>query len=438
MYALVLQNMGDPTHWREAIADFELAIPRYATNVRSIVHDVALPLPGYIRTFPFDLIIINSTVLGAVTNHRTLASLRQRLAFLANSPSYKIALPQDDYYCSEELDRLMVEWGIDTVHTVCPQDWEVLYPRFLARGGDLRLGYTGYVTPRMRTLSSIVKPRHTRRLDVVYRAAGRPGFPNRMALVKAELGRNFVRSFGSDGWKLDITTDDTRVITGRAWWDFLADSRMTLGSNSGSSTLIRNLVVAEAIRDYLLNNLHAPPEEVVDACIPLRDRAFGFTAISPRVLEAALVETTQLLVPGPYSGFLHAGEHYWPLEEDCSNFDDIRKVVGDASLQDQLARRCKEVIMETKEIQIEQFISNVTSGISKRDSTVPHAEFEEIERRFRGELGMKVRAHYRRVNARYELAKRLQREGGGYSRQSPRPPAWMRAIYHSLRTRLSS
>src|SRR5687768_13885297 len=98
MNALVLHNMGNPASWREAIADLELAFARYAPNVRCIVHDAALPVPKYVQDFQFDLIVLNSTFLGAVTDRRSLTTLRERFDFIAAAPAYKVALPQDDYY----------------------------------------------------------------------------------------------------------------------------------------------------------------------------------------------------------------------------------------------------------------------------------------------------------------------------------------------------
>lgn len=434
MYALVFHNMGDPERWREAIADFELALPRYARGIHCIVHDATFPVPQYLREFPFDLIVINSTVLGAVTNHRTLAAARERFRFLEHASAYKVALPQDDYYCSEEIDRLMVDWRIDTVHTICPQHWDVLYPRFLARGGDLQLGYTGYVTPRMRRMATRIKARDDRRNDVVYRAAGRPGFPNKLALVKAGLGESFLREYRREGWALDITTDDSRVITGQAWWAFLADSRITLGSNSGSSSLIRNLGVASRIQDYQREHPDAPPDEVIEGCIPSGDRELHFSMISPRVLEAALVESTQLLVPGPYSGILRAGEHYWPLAEDCSNREEVSGLLRDRKLQAGLAARCREMVEQTAELQIENFITRLEAGV-RASSPAPMHAFEEISHRHQTEFGKHTRQHYRRVTARQALAmnerERRRHEAAAYGDSKPR--ALLKAAYRAIR-----
>lgn len=400
MHALVLHNMGARSSWREAVADLEFALPRYGRGVRALVHDAALPLPRYLREFPWDLVVLNSTVMGAVTGVASLARLRERLAFLADSPAFKVALPQDDYYCSEELDGLVTALGMDAVYTVCPEHWQVLYPRYLAAGGKVTLGFTGYVTPRMRDLCGITRPRAQRRNDVVYRATGRPGFPNELAQVKAQLGTHFLERF--DGrWQTDISTDDRRVITGAAWWRFLADSRTTLGSNSGSSVLIRNHEVMRCIAEYRAENPAAPYSEIVAACIPERDR-IEFTAISPRIMEAALVETTQLLVPGTYSGVIRAGEHYQALAEDCSNTTEITALMQDHALQSRLAGACKEAVLGTPAIQIETFLDDLVARTARHHQSphAPSAGFSRLRARHRIEAPARERAHYARERMR--------------------------------------
>jgi hypothetical protein len=432
--ALVLHNMGDPAGWREAIADFELAFARYAPGVRCIVHDAALPVPEYVREFPFDLIVLNSTFLGAVMDRRALAALRERFGFIAKAAAYKVAMPQDDYYCSEELDRLVTEWKMDVVYTVCPEHWDVLYPAYLAAGGRLVLGYTGYVTPRMRRLADITIAREQRRFDVVYRASGRPTFPNGLAMVKSRLGDRFKAQFADRSWAMDITTDDRRVITGAAWWRFLADSRVTLGSNSGSDVLIRNLDVTDRIRAYQAANPEASHRQVLDACVPAADRSLEFTAISPRVMEAALVETTQLLVPGTYSGVITAGEHYWPLREDCTNREEVIALMEDRPLQSRIAGACREAIRNTPALQVEGLLENISAGAAahSRPPVAGH-RFAALRARYHADVEVRKRLYYARARAHGDrrppgtLVTEVRRAAAG------RAPEWIVAAYQRLR-----
>lgn len=360
---LILHRMGDPRTWRESVAELALALPRYAPEHNYLVHNAVVPLPLYAQEFEFDAIILNSTFLSSVFSPKLLHAIKKNYEFLKTVNSFKIALPQDDYYCSEERDALMVEWKVDLVHTVCPSHWDILYPKFIAQGGRIELGYTGYITPSMRQRALSPKSRRERLYDVVYRASGKPSFPNKLATVKAEIGNIFQRNFSDQNWNMNISNSESKAIHGSMWWDFLESSRCVLGANSGSSNLIRNHEISKNIRKYITNNPLAKDDEILAACLPDQDRNINFTAISPRVLEAALLNTVQILIPGEYSGILQPWVDYIPLKEDCSNKEDIINIVNNFPIQSELASSCKAKIMSYKAIQVESFILNIISNI---------------------------------------------------------------------------
>lgn len=366
---LILHRMGDPQHWRESVAELELALPRYAPEHNYLVHNALLPLPSVVKEFGFDAIIMNSTFLSAAWNPKVLRKLRDTYSFLTHSQAFKIALPQDDYYCPEEIDSLMIDWGIDLLYTVCPDHWEVLYPKYLAKGGVLKLGYTGYITPKMRQRALSPKPRETRCFDVVYRASGIPSFPNKMASLKAEIGNTFLREFADQPWTMNISNEPVKTIHGESWWDFIEDSRCVIGANSGSSNLIRNHDVVKKIRQYTSLHPNALDDEILDSCLSVEDRELRFTAISPRVLEASLLETAQILVQGEYSGLLTPWEDYIPLSPDCSNKQEVIRLISDLDLQERIALSCKNKLLATKAIQIETFINDIMVNMPKSSAT---------------------------------------------------------------------
>ena len=78
----------------------------------------------------------------------------------------------------------------------------------------------------------------------------------------------------------------------------------------------------------ICENLDAGFDEVEAACFPGRDMKRVYSAISPRVFEAALAEACQVLVPGHYLGILHANEHYIPLAADFSNIVQVLDELG--------------------------------------------------------------------------------------------------------------
>ena len=66
-------------------------------------------------------------------------------SFIKDSHACKIALPQDDYDCSEILDEWMTNWRIDRIYTICMDHWEEVYPKSIGKI-DIQKGYTGYIS----------------------------------------------------------------------------------------------------------------------------------------------------------------------------------------------------------------------------------------------------------------------------------------------------
>ena len=59
--------------------------------------------------YPWDVIILTSTTLSERVSVESLEKLKTFLAPLKNHSAYKVAMPQDDYHCPEDLDQLLSE-----------------------------------------------------------------------------------------------------------------------------------------------------------------------------------------------------------------------------------------------------------------------------------------------------------------------------------------
>jgi hypothetical protein len=132
---------------------------------------------------------------------------------------------------------------------------------------------------------------------------------------------------------------------GDAWLNFIGDSKFTLGANSGSSLLDPTGSIQRSVRTYLASHPDASFEEVEKSCFPGLDGKYSFTAISPRVLEAALLGSAQILVDGEYSGIVKPGEHFIPIRPDASNFPEVLDAWPTGRLVDGMIRRCREAVL---------------------------------------------------------------------------------------------
>ena len=96
--------MGPPRYRRKAVVDLEYFIPKYFPNNNHIVHDGSLSLPKYVKDIQWHAIILGSTFLCKCTHPDEFEMTLNDYGWIKDSNAVKIALPQDDYNCSEILD----------------------------------------------------------------------------------------------------------------------------------------------------------------------------------------------------------------------------------------------------------------------------------------------------------------------------------------------
>jgi len=68
----------------------------------------------------------------------------------------------------------------------------------------------------------------------------------------------------------------------------------------------------------------------------------NYAAISPRIFEYAAAKCLMALTPGEYSGTLSPGLHYFELQPDFSNFEDLILVMNDSAERNRLIDRSYE------------------------------------------------------------------------------------------------
>lgn len=361
---LVLHAMGPRNKWFPGVADVELMFARYDSSNRYIVHNAYIDLPKFIRTYPFDAVIMMSTFIDKVVGEGLSSRWIKKYQFLKLFAGSKLAFPQDDYWFSETRDQFYVEYSIDRVYPVCPQNsWPELIPNYLENGGDVKQGFTTYITPMMRGLELLNKPLSERENHIVYRANKAPKAPNHYGYIKGVIGQNFLSKVSGSKYSFDISSDSKALIHGDEWYKFIANSRAILGANSGSTVRLRNIQALLRLKEYQSQHPNKPGNEVADAVFATEDRGKNYSAISPRNIEAAMLGTLQILVEGPYSGLLEPKKDYLTLAEDCSNAEEILEIVSnDVALKD-ITDNCRNKLLKTKCLQVEHVISDVVNFI---------------------------------------------------------------------------
>ncbi|MGF1530283.1 MAG: hypothetical protein ACFCU4_02870 [Puniceicoccaceae bacterium] len=410
---LILHRMGDPLLWRKAVSDHEFLLPKHAPDHDYIVHDSAVPLPAYVAEIPFDGILLGPTFLCNRYKPRHLARVKKIYDFIRYSEAFKIALPQDDYNCSHILDDWLIEWKVDLAFAVIDQHWDLLYPRF-SKTGKLRLGYTGYIHEEW--IQNWATPRafQERTIDVSYRSGKLPPSFGYIGYEKSVIGERFVKAVRGHPLTLDISNSSEDIIPGEQWHAFVENSKFCLGSNSGSSLIDARGEIRQATNRYLALHPEASFEEVEAACFPGKDHVYALTAISPRAIEAGLALTTQISVPGSYSGILRAHEHYIPLDADCSNIEEVLATMADTSRVQKISADCKDALLSHDVLRSKAHASALIDMIANHSPNkhASHPNADKLLNRYYREIGTHTRHFWRRHRVLKKSIRLAKRYGG--------------------------
>ena len=368
---LVLHQMGFPHLRRKAVFDLEYMLPNYASQHNYIVHDCDLPLPEFIKDVKFHAIVLGPTFLCNRYTSKGFQDVLKTYDFIRESDAFKIAMPQDDYDCSEFLDNWMVSWKIDIVFSVLPKFIDILYPNYLAKDGIVKKAYTGYISDELVAQWQNTKEFHKREIDVSYRASLLPANFGELGYIKGAIAQKFVDASSKYDLKLDISTNTKDMIPGNKWHEFMENSKFCLATNSGSDLLDKTGSYRDKVNAYIARFPKATFTQIRDVCFLKEDMRYEMTAISPRNIEAILANTVQIAIPGEYSELLVANEHYIPLESDCKNIDEVVGKMKDISLVSQMAKDSKELILDTKELyyknHVNEVIELIENGITKKN-----------------------------------------------------------------------
>jgi hypothetical protein len=117
------------------------------------------------------------------------------------------------------------------------------------------------------------------------------------------------------------------------------------------------------------------------------DGLHEFTAISPRVMEAALLNSCQILVEGHYSGLIQPWEHYIPINSDASDFERVFEAMQDQQSVQKMISRCRSVILDTSELRCQnkakKIINATTALISQKNVRTSCDEVERAIERYK-------------------------------------------------------
>jgi hypothetical protein len=398
---LVLHQLGNPEVARISLLKQVFFLRNAFPEHNYLYHDLTLPLPDFVKEVEFDGVILDYTALQ--WRHKepeVFAEMKEEVfSFLKEKRSFKIAMPQDDYFAHRVLDDWLCELGVDVLYSAIANHQGVLYPEY-SRKGNIRLGFTGYIDNDHLLLGADAIPFRNRPIDVGYRVRKAPYNFGRTGQAKYRIAEKFLAAASATPLRCDVSVREEDAFLGKSWLKFIESSKFTLGGNSGSSLLDPQGEIERNVRRYCKQNPGATFEEAEQLFFPGEDGKYIMTALSPRNLEVGLLKSGQILVEGEYGGILKPWSHYIPLREDCSNFEEVYEAMQDASFVEKMITACYETLRETKvlyyEHQAAEILALIAEGSAGRHvSRLSDDAFRSLKVRYDGMMEAKYKLVWR-------------------------------------------
>lgn len=376
---------------RRTTIDFVMSFGRYAPPEMDVTyHNLRKPKGRKILDRTFDAMILPYDIL-ALRAADEWDWVIETILPLADASGQVIAMPQDDYTHNVVLDTALHELGTDIIYTPIETGLDVVYPT-MSHEAEIRRALTGYVDERTKdTLDRFRLPMSERLFDVGQRVRMLPPWFGREGMEKGLLAELFRTKSEGSGLRTDISTDPSDVFDGDDWYRFLGSCRATLGQKGGASLCDPDGSIHRRVLEFLGKHPGADFDEVEAACFPDSDSKVVMKAVSPRLFDAAMLHTVQILIEDDYLGVMEPWVHYIPTDRELSNFDEISSTLRDTPTLVRIANAAAEVLIESHQFTYRRFVTDVCSDIVEgagRPTDIPAGVDvgEEIQWRLTPEL----------------------------------------------------
>lgn len=361
---LVLHGFRDLDSARNTSRNHLFSYQRYLPENDFVYHCGHERITRSVRSIEFSAVILDTSFLSQRTMRPRdhFNEYKARWTWLADVPAIKVALPQDEYDHCGDLDEWLSELRVDIVYSVL-RHHDVLYPRTSCSAKILN-ALTGYVeSSETALLEKLRRPLRERPIDLGYRARDLSFHYGRLGRLKAGIHHRFATVAGRKGFKADTAISPDHAILGEDWLRFIADCRFMPAGPSGVSVMDRRGEIGDQTLAYLEAHPTATFEEVEAACFPGQDQKYIFSAISPRLFEAAAAGTCQILIAGyDYVG-LEPDKHYIPLKVDFSNVSEVFERMRDLDEAQKIADRCYDYLIGSGRFTYRSFAEDVFDQI---------------------------------------------------------------------------
>lgn len=306
--------------------------------------DYAAGTDGLFELKKYDAVVIHYSLRLSVEHGGWTLSQAVR-ASLKKYGGLKIAFIQDEYDTTNVAIQWLIDLGIHLVFTCVPEAYiHQVYPKDRLPCVNFVSNLTGYVPDGL--INYPVKPVSQRKIKIAYRGRNLPYWYGSLGQEKEFIGRRMKTICLENNIIEDIEWDGDKRIYGSAWYEFLASSKVTLGTESGSTIFDFDGSLSKTISGYLEKKPDASYQEIFNLFLKEHEGMIKMNQISPKIFEAICLHTALVLFEGEYSNILEPNIHYIVLKKDFSNIDDVlEKINNDDYLTTLTNRAYQDVIL---------------------------------------------------------------------------------------------
>jgi hypothetical protein len=322
-------------------------------------------------------IIIANSIAHHFIDHKYLSNL-------SNYNGIKMVFIQDEYYDIKKLVSFINNIKLDIVFTVLVNDQDIMtiYKEVTNKNIKYVKCLNGYISNSMTINYKKINEKTT---DILYR--GRKLHPRYglLGYYKFEIGYKFVEYIKNNNINLNynISSNNKDRIYDN-WYEHMANTKITLGTPSGSNVPNYDNTLLIFINKLLNNdetsallecddNTYISHLKLINEYIKIPE-ILSVNMLSPKMFEAIACGTVLVMLEGDdtyYSGVLKPDVHYIPLKMDYSNMDEVILKLQDDDYLQTMADKAMNDIINQEKYTYKSFINKVDDIISKNINEIP-------------------------------------------------------------------
>lgn len=366
---------------RQTTKDFALSFARYSygtevnyINVNYLPHKHAFDHAD-IGVITYELMSIRTTPYWG--------EIEPIILKIAENCSRVFVFVQDDYAANAVTESFVLKLSKITkvlVYSPIKFDHQLMYPN-LCGNVEIQYCHTGYVEEsHLENILKYSKPFDQRDFDYANRVSQLPIWLGEQAQLKYHVSKRVAQEFRNNQKIVDDSSDVGDVKAGIEWFKFLGNARYTSGSLGGSSITDPKLSLSRQGRRIEQKSGEMSYSDLLK--IKKNSNKVGnFGTIGPRIFEAAMMGTCQILVESDYIDGFEAGRHYLPIRSDFSNLGEIiRELVRNHDLGAEVAGNAFEALILSGEHTYKNFVRQI-GALDTHSSSAPKVKISSLERR---------------------------------------------------------